>query len=185
MSDAEDLLGLLAEPSRLRVAAALVLGARTPARIGEATGLGSRVVLQALTRLDNGGLVTREGDQWSFDEQRLVEAARAASPPQAPEDHGVADAEAARVLGRFIRAGRLLSIPTSHAKRLVILDHLARLFEPGMRYSEREVNTYLRAFHDDVAALRRYLVDEGFLSREGGVYWRTGGTVDVEATSAD
>jgi hypothetical protein len=35
----------------------------------------------------------------------------------------------------------------------------------------------LRSFHDDVAALRRYLVDSGFLSREDGVYWRSGGTV--------
>ncbi len=180
MSDAEDLLGLLAEPARLRVVAALVLGARTTSSIGEATGLDSRSVLTALTRLDNGGLVGRDGDAWWFDERRLVEAARAASPPQAPEDHGAADAEAARVLGRFLRGGRLLSIPTSHGKRLVILDHLARLFEPGVRYSEREVNTYLRAFHDDVAALRRYLVDEEFLSRERGVYWRTGGTVDVD-----
>ncbi|MFY9915102.1 MAG: DUF2087 domain-containing protein [Nocardioidaceae bacterium] len=28
-------------------------------------------------------------------------------------------------------------------------------------------------------ALRRALVDEGFLTRENNVYWRTGGTVDV------
>lgn len=29
------------------------------------------------------------------------------------------------------------------------------------------------------AALRRYLVDEGLMSREHGVYWRTGGHVEV------
>jgi hypothetical protein len=34
----------------------------------------------------------------------------------------------------------------------------------------------LRQFHDDVAALRRYLVDEEFLDREAGEYWRSGGT---------
>ena len=33
--------------------------------------------------------------------------------------------------------------------------------------------------YDDYAALRRYLVDEGFLTREGGIYWRSGGTVEV------
>jgi hypothetical protein len=37
----------------------------------------------------------------------------------------------------------------------------------------------LRRFHEDHAALRRYLVDEGFLSREKGQYWRSGGRVDV------
>ena len=78
----------------------------------------------------------------------------------------------------FDDEGRLTSIPAKHAKRLVVLDHLAQLFEPGERYPEAEINRLLRAAHADVAALRRYLVDEGFLSRDGGVYWRTGGTVD-------
>ena len=54
-----------------------------------------------------------------------------------------------------------------------------RVFEPGIRYPEREVNVLLAVWHPDVAALRRYLVDEGFLTREAGVYWRSGGTVDI------
>jgi len=37
----------------------------------------------------------------------------------------------------------------------------------------------LRAFWPDYAALRRYLVDEGFLDRADGVYWRAGGTVET------
>ena len=65
----------------------------------------------------------------------------------------------------------------------MVLDHLAGLFEAGVRYREAEVNQALRAFHPDVAALRRYLVDEGFMQREQGVYWRTGGTVDVDDSS--
>jgi hypothetical protein len=83
-----------------------------------------------------------------------------------------------RVLAAFLDAdGRLVRIPARHRKRLVVLDHLARVFEPGQRYPETEVNALLRAFHEDVASLRRYLVDEGFLTREAGVYWRSGGTV--------
>jgi hypothetical protein len=75
--------------------------------------------------------------------------------------------------------GRLLSMPAKQSKRRVLLDHLAQRFEPGRHYSEAEVNALLRPVHDDVAALRRYLVEEGFLDREGGQYWRAGGTVDV------
>ncbi len=82
------------------------------------------------------------------------------------------------VLRAFLGAdGRLVSIPSRHAKRLVVLDHLAQLFVPGERYEETEVNRRLRAVHDDVAALRRYLVEDGFLSREAGLYWRSGGSV--------
>jgi hypothetical protein len=80
----------------------------------------------------------------------------------------------------FDDAGRLRSIPTKHSKRLVVLDHLAQLFEPGQRYPELEVNRRLRAAHHDVAALRRYLVEDGFLDREAGCYWRIGGTVPDE-----
>lgn len=84
----------------------------------------------------------------------------------------------ADVLARFIGGdGRLAVVPTRRAKRLVVLDHIAQRFEPGRRYTEPEVNEVLTGFHDDYAALRRYLVDERFLQREAGVYWRTGGTV--------
>jgi hypothetical protein len=94
-------------------------------------------------------------------------------------------AEALRRRDEVLRAfvdtdGTLRAIPARHAKRLVVLDFLAQQFEPGCRYSEVEVNRRLRAFHDDVAALRRYLIEDGFLDRESGEYWRIGGSVDVE-----
>lgn len=59
-----------------------------------------------------------------------------------------------------------------------MLDRLAQEFDPGVKYSEREVNDALRVFHPDVAALRRHLVDEGFMDRtsEGAAYWRVGGS---------
>ncbi len=89
--------------------------------------------------------------------------------------YGTSD-DQAKVLGAFLAAdGSLLRIPAKHSKRLVVLDHVCRVFEPGVRYPEREVNLLLRAFTDDVASLRRHLVDEGFMSRDQGVYWRSGG----------
>jgi hypothetical protein len=84
------------------------------------------------------------------------------------------------VLRAFVKGGRLLSIPAQRAKRLVVLDRLAQEFEPGPRYPERVVNERLARWHPDTAALRRFLVDEGFMQREAGVYWRAGGTVDLD-----
>jgi hypothetical protein len=83
------------------------------------------------------------------------------------------------VLGRFVQDGRLVLMPTKRSKRLVVLDHIAQSFEPGKTYPEYHVNRILHRFHDDYAALRRYLVDEQFLTREDNVYWRSGGTVAV------
>lgn len=58
-----------------------------------------------------------------------------------------------------------------------MLDYVVQVFEPGVRYREVDVSAMLRAFHPDYAMLRRYLVDEGFMQRADGVYWRSGGTV--------
>jgi hypothetical protein len=85
-----------------------------------------------------------------------------------------------KVLSNFLSEdGRLHTIPSKQGKLQVVLDHLAQSFEPGRRYPEKDVNEVLQEFHPDYAALRRYLVEGQFLTREDGVYWRTGGTVDV------
>jgi hypothetical protein len=102
-------------------------------------------------------------------------AAEAAPPPERLSDDPAEDA----VLSAFVRDGRLVSIPAQQSKRRVVLEHLVRVFDPGVRYPEREVNALLSVWHADYAALRRYLVDEGLLSRDAGEYWRTGGYVDV------
>lgn len=41
------------------------------------------------------------------------------------------------------------------------------------------MNDVLLQLYDDPAELRRYLVDEGFMSRQSGLYWRSGGSVDI------
>jgi len=88
------------------------------------------------------------------------------------------------VLNHFLDAeGRLHTIPSKRAKLLVVLDFLAQRFEPGVRYSEQQVNEILGDVHPDYAALRRYLVENGFLDRahqeNNWFYWRSGGSVDV------
>jgi hypothetical protein len=78
----------------------------------------------------------------------------------------------------FIRDGRITAIPAKRTRRLLLLDQVAQAFEPGRTYAEPAVDEILKAVFDDHCALRRYLVDDDFLSRTAdGVYWRAGGTV--------
>jgi DNA-binding transcriptional ArsR family regulator len=79
--------------------------------------------------------------------------------------------ERARVVATFIKNGRLVSIPAQYKKRRYVTEELARSFEWGRLYEEREVNAILRQFHDDVASLRRELIDERIMMREAGRYW--------------
>jgi hypothetical protein len=88
-------------------------------------------------------------------------------------------AEIEKVLRAYVRDGRLTAMPRGGRKRQIVLEHVAQRFEPGRRYSEEQVNAELSVIGDDVAALRRYLIDAGLLDRAAGEYWRIGGPVDV------
>jgi hypothetical protein len=176
--DAAAIVGLLAEPRRRRVVAALVLGATTIADVRRTTGFDQRDAVTALGRLVDAGLVVvdEDGRHWVVEEAFALAARQSAPAPEPDTGPEAESSEQARVLRSFVRDGRLLSIPAQHAKRLEILDRLAQEVEPGRRYPEREVNTRLARWHPDTAALRRYLVDDGFLERDAGEYWRSGGT---------
>jgi hypothetical protein len=207
--DPRDLVKLLAEPDRLKVLAAVALGAGTLPEVSERAGLASRAAARALGRLVAGGLLEGEaGKGYRVRTETLQAAAippapgatgatQARSPDAGPPCAGAgtslagppAGSPEAEVLRRYIHHGRLLAMPAARGRRLVVLDHLAGLFEPGRRYPEPEVNELLRAYHPDYAMLRRYLVDDGFLdradepapsgSRSVKLYWRSGGTVDL------
>lgn len=178
----EEILRALAEPSRLAVAGALSRGPLTASAIAQETGLRPDPVRRHLSRLATVGLVEVDSDRRTY---RLLPATlrRAAEEAGPSRDPGVAlgavDEEEEAVLRQYFRGGRLTEIPVRRSKRLIVLQRLALEFEVGERYPERQVNVILEKFHPDYAALRRYLVDDGFLSRERGEYWRTGGRVDV------
>ncbi len=79
--------------------------------------------------------------------------------------------EKARVLATFLKDGRLMSIPAQYKKRRYVMEELARSFEWGRLYDEKEVNAILKTFHDDVASLRREFIDQRIMMREDGRYW--------------
>jgi hypothetical protein len=96
-----------------------------------------------------------------------------------PKAHKDGSGYDAHVLETFVPAGRILRIPVQHKKRLAILRWLVEDFQPGRLYAEAEVNRIIGRRHPDFASLRRYLVDEEFMQRKRGVYWRTGSVPNV------
>ncbi len=85
-----------------------------------------------------------------------------------------------KVLDNFVDGDRLIEIPVSYKKRLVILKWLIAFFEPGISYAESQVNAILKPHHNDCATLRREMIGCGMLARDKGIYrrmpesgWRT------------
>lgn len=79
------------------------------------------------------------------------------------------------MLRDFVTGDRLVSIPAQHKKKLVVLRWLATKVPSNACLSEREVSSLPERYHPDFATLRRELVDNGFLRRERGTYWRVDG----------
>lgn len=87
--------------------------------------------------------------------------------------------EREEALRAYMSAGRITAIPVRRHDRLLLLDQVAGAFEPGVRYTEPQVNAVLRRFSENVPVLRGSLLEEGFLERDRTRYWRCGGTVDL------
>jgi len=82
------------------------------------------------------------------------------------------DAYRDKVLRTFFRHGRLTQIPAQLKKRQIVIERLGEAFEPDRTYTEREVNQILVEYHDDVATLRRGLIEHRVMERTRGVYRR-------------
>jgi hypothetical protein len=175
----QEIAGLLADGHRLRVVAALALGAVTVDEVMVATHLDARAVGSALSRLTAAELVERDEHGYRLAEEAIRRAARHAGVESAQSADAESDPGVPQALRPFVRAGRIAQFPTSRTKMRQLLDLVSQDFEPGRRYPEKDVNEVLGRWNDDVATLRRSLVDEGFFTREGGggTYWRSGGTV--------
>jgi hypothetical protein len=159
------LAGLLADERRLRALAAVALGAATTAEVATAAGLPAKDAAAALHRLTAAGLVA-QGPRLRVALEVLRELAATAA---APADEGAGHLRA------FVRGRRLVALPSQPSRRWDVLAHVVQeTFSPGVDYDEGQVNALLEPWCEgavvDRAALRRYLVESGLLSRGSGVY---------------
>ena len=77
-----------------------------------------------------------------------------------------------RVVDAFFEYGKLKSIPAQRKKERIILEVIVQSFEFDKQYTEREVNIIIADFYDDFCTLRRDMISERLLDREGNLYWR-------------
>jgi hypothetical protein len=176
----------LAEPIRIRMAARLIEGPSDVATLARDLDLPLRVCSKHVLRLVELGLAsedqTRRPPLYRFAEMRLRELSEQILESPRMRALGSATDERSRVLAAFYEGGRLRSIPTGDARKLIVLEAIAERFSSDRTYSEREVNELLKQVYEyDYVTLRRLLVDFHFLNREAGVYWVGEGRRDPHA----
>nr|WP_206529541.1 metalloregulator ArsR/SmtB family transcription factor [Brevibacillus sp. SYP-B805] len=94
------------------------------------------------------------------------------------EEHGeegrsmsALEAERAAVIQNFFTVdGKLKQIPAQRKKKLFVFEHMLKGLKQGRKYPEKELNEYIKQFHDDYATIRREFVMNHYMYRENGVY---------------
>mgnify|MGYP001817423789 CR=1 FL=1 len=175
IEDPADIIRVVADPLRLSLLGRAAEGRVELDEVARSLGVPKRKVAEAVGKLRAAGLIDREMRLEIDRLQSIAASLPTAEGVAASITAGPWSDEERHVLSRFFSGTRLKEIPSSRRKRRIVLERLAQEFEPGYRYQERDVNFTLQLFHADYAALRRYMVDEGLLTRAEGVYWRSGG----------
>jgi len=169
----------LAEPSRLKILAALVEKPMYLELLAERLNLAASTTSFHLKKLEEAGFVCSVREQFyavyhivpEALQSRVFELVR--QPKSNMEAQNTQDqAYRQKVLNTFFVDGKLVKIPVQLKKRMIVLEELASKFAPGQAYPEKQVNLVLADYNDDFCTLRREMIAEGLLTRQEGIYQR-------------
>jgi biotin operon repressor len=167
----------LADPTRLRILAAMVDRARCGQDLAAEVGVSPATVSHHLRVLSEAGLLkeTRQPPYvfYQLDLERLQGAVKAVSSPKrvrelatsAPVDDDTRD-----VLRAFFDGPRLLQIPVQRRKKEIVLEEVLRRLPRRREYKEPELNRFIEVVHPDFCTIRREWIMGGYMEREAGVY---------------
>ena len=169
----------LSDLTRIRILGLLAVRSMYGQELAQALDVAPPTISHHMEPLVAAGLVKiRRENNYRYYEldsagiERLAESTQqVAKTLFTPEPLPPKSEERARVIATFIRDGRLVTIPAQYKKRRYIMEEIARSFEWGRLYDEKEVNAIMHTFHDDVASLRREMIDQRIMMRENGRYW--------------
>ena len=171
----------LADANRLKIVGLLAREPYTVEHLAAVLGLSVSTTSHHLSYLAHVGLVSARTDGhysiYSLQIDTLQSMAqRLLATEELPRLSADVDLDAydRKVLDTFLDAeGKIKSFPAQEKKFQVILRYVLKAFEPGTRYTEKQVNEILSKYQDDIATLRRGLVEYQLMEREGGggAYW--------------
>ncbi len=169
----------LSDMSRLRIVRALTEGDMYTELLAERLELTASTVSFHMKKLEEAGIVSQHKEQYytvySLNREVLGDTllGAAASEPEGEDgQHKREDAYRRKVIDTFFEYGKLRSIPVQRKKKLICYEVIAEHFVPGRVYSEKELDEIILPIHEDYCTIRRDMISEGILSRNGNEYVR-------------
>jgi predicted transcriptional regulator len=171
----------LADANRLKIVGLLAQDEYPVEQIAEMLDLRPSTVSHHLSKLSKAGLVSARSESYyniyRLETKVLEEMSqRILSRETLPAVTADVDMDAydRKVINTFCdEDGHIKQFPAQQKKFEAILRYVVKDFEPGVRYTEKEVNEILSRFSKDYATLRRGLIEYDLMGRESGgeAYW--------------
>lgn len=168
----------LADSTRLKLMVLLAEGERNGLELAEKLGVAAATVTHHAAKLRRAGLVLERRDKNTVYFTLNGEFLRACAAATVDLIHrgerkGEENMEEAQnrlresVLKNFFTAdGRLKHLPVQLKKKLIVLEHLVAKLELGRRYTEKEINAFIKPVHEDYATIRREFIMHQFMFRD-------------------
>lgn len=172
----------LADPTRVKMLILLAEGERNGQVLAEKLSVTPATITHHAAKLREASLINERREKntiyFSLNDYFLKNNAAAAINliyRGADGDIGMLNEEQKRLRDSVIRnffskEGKLKNIPSQLKKKLIILEHMVTNLEAGRSYSEKEINEFIKAYHEDFATIRREFIMHQFLFREKEIY---------------
>ncbi|MFC3746463.1 metalloregulator ArsR/SmtB family transcription factor [Paenibacillus sp. GCM10012306] len=171
----------LADPTRLRMLLLLSQGEMHGHALAEKLNLSQPTVTHHAAKLREAALIKERRDKntvfFKLNPEFIRENAEAslefifAKGARAMEEQSPENSLKESVIRNFFaKDGRLRQIPAQYKKKLIALQYIVEKLEPGVVYTEKEINEFIKTFHDDFATIRREFIMHQFMYRENDKY---------------
>ncbi|WP_410510939.1 metalloregulator ArsR/SmtB family transcription factor [Paenibacillus sp. BR2-3] len=171
----------LADPTRLRLLLLLSKGEMHGQALAEKLNLSQPTVTHHASKLREAALIKERRDKNTVYFMLNPEFIRLnseasmqfifAKGAEDMEEKGMENNLKETVIRNFFsKDGRLRQIPAQYKKKLIALQHIVEKLEPGVVYSEKEMNEFIKNYHEDYATIRREFIMHQFMYRENDKY---------------
>ncbi|MCP4400587.1 MAG: metalloregulator ArsR/SmtB family transcription factor [bacterium] len=169
----------LADNSRLTIVNALSDRPHYVEELAERLDLAVSTVSFHLKKLEKAGLVSKKKEQYYvmfYSNQdvlstRLRDLINVKDIPKDGQEERMLDYRR-KVVQSFFRNGIIAKMPAQQKKRKILLEEIAKRFEPRRIYKEQELNEIILEVYEDYCTVRREMIGWGMMDRDGEKYWR-------------
>ncbi|WP_454190657.1 DUF2087 domain-containing protein [Paenibacillus sp. Marseille-Q7038] len=170
----------LADPTRMRILLLLSHGEMNGQQLAKRLNLSQPTVTHHAAKLRRAGLIKERRDKntiyFSLYPYFIQQHAEASLHFIFKGENEMEEMDQSQKLkdsvmrNFFSKDGKLRSIPAQYKKKLIVLQHMVEQLDQGKEYEEKEMNEFIKKFHEDFATLRREFIMHQFMYREDGIY---------------